>query len=585
MEERRKFSRKNRKGVPASDGSVRPVNSIPADIPAEELARQTKAQQALAPDNGSHPIVKDAGQALELRQQKIAKLRQLQAAKRRAEHQKLAKEQAQERARRQQLEEAAQARVLAEEKRRQEQERKALEDHRREEAAQRKAEQERQRLREEAAAERRRLEEERQKELLAEQQRAEEERLRREAEEEARKKAEAAALEEQRKAEEALRKAEEARRAEEAAIEESRRKAEEMRLQQEKAQKEALEAQKRAEEARKKAEEQAHLAEQQAARAEAARQQAVQELQRVQAQQEQLLREEEERLLAELSQSDDLSLLDPVPLPAEVLKVDPPADMPAQMDVQSLSDFEEGMHSDYWGALSEISLNSELLNRNRIITAKRENAAHTVFDVLRTRLLQALSDNGWRRVAITSAGQNCGKTFTAANLAISLSRQSNCRTILMDCDMRRPSLHRMLGAEPTHSLGDMLRGEIAPEDYFQRLGENSFGAGAQLAFGLNDIVEPYASELLQDRQTQSVLQEIQTKLAPDVFLFDLPPALYFDDVMAFRPYFDGVLLVVGGGVTSPKEIKEVERRLGAETPLLGMVLNMAEGTNIERFRY
>jgi Mrp family chromosome partitioning ATPase len=205
--------------------------------------------------------------------------------------------------------------------------------------------------------------------------------------------------------------------------------------------------------------------------------------------------------------------------------------------------------------------------------------------VLRTRLLQALSENGWRRVAITSPTKDCGKTFTAANLAISLSRQENCRTLLLDCDMRRPSLHKVLGVSDPGSMGDMLRGTLSPQDHLRRMGDNQMNAGRNIAFGFNGLVEPYASELLQDPMTEDCLNRLDAELDPDVVLFDLPPALYYDDVIAFRPLFDGVLLVVGGGITTEKEIKEVERRLGDSTPLLGMVLNKAENTETSRYRY
>ena len=238
-----------------------------------------------------------------------------------------------------------------------------------------------------------------------------------------------------------------------------------------------------------------------------------------------------------------------------------------------------------WQTLATFDLDDSHLARHRIITARRDDPAHTAFDVLRTRLLQALSENGWRRVAITSPTKDCGKTFTAANLAISLSRQENCRTLLLDCDMRRPTLHRTMGVEAPGSMGDMLRGKVPPEAHLLRLGKNRVNAGHNIAFGFNGVVEPYASELLQDPRTEATLDRIEDLFKPDVVLFDLPPALYYDDVIAFRPLFDGVLLVIGGGITTEKEIKEVERRLGETTPLLGMVLNKAENTEIARYQY
>ncbi|ASP19590.1 putative tyrosine-protein kinase YveL [Antarctobacter heliothermus] len=238
-----------------------------------------------------------------------------------------------------------------------------------------------------------------------------------------------------------------------------------------------------------------------------------------------------------------------------------------------------------WSGLPELTVDKAHLARNRIITATREDPAHGAFDVLRTRLLQTLSENGWRRVAITSPGKDCGKTFTAANLAISLSRQENCRTLLMDLDMRRPSLHHVLGVGSPGSVGDMLRGMIPPETHLHRMGRNPINAGRNIAFALNDRPEAYASELLQDPRSAETLRAIDEHYAPDVVLFDLPPALFYDDVIAARPLFDGVLLVVGGGLTTESEISEVERRLGDSMPVLGMVLNKAEGTDISRYTY
>ncbi|WP_289150087.1 CpsD/CapB family tyrosine-protein kinase [uncultured Salipiger sp.] len=238
-----------------------------------------------------------------------------------------------------------------------------------------------------------------------------------------------------------------------------------------------------------------------------------------------------------------------------------------------------------WDDLADFSVDARHLEHNRIVTAARQDPAHAAFDILRTKLLQGLADHGWKRVAITSPTKNCGKTFTAANLAISLSRHQNCRTLLLDCDLRRPTLHKVMGFRDPGSMGDMLRGLLPPERHLVRMGENAIHAAHNIAFGFNGAVEPYASELLQTPRTAETLRQVETLLRPDVVLFDLPPALYFDDVMAFRPLFDGVLLVIGGGITTDKEVREVERLLGENTPLLGMVLNKAEGTSLDKYTY
>jgi len=238
-----------------------------------------------------------------------------------------------------------------------------------------------------------------------------------------------------------------------------------------------------------------------------------------------------------------------------------------------------------WQRLSTFDLDARMLERNRIITAARQDPAHTTFDVLRTRLLQALAERGWSRVAITSPTKGCGKTFTAANLAISLARQENCATLLLDLDMRAPTLHKTFGQKSVGSIGDMLRGRVDPADHLRRPGPNAMNVGRNIAFGFNDVTEDYASELLQDPVTAQTLKTMTDTLRPDVVIYDMPPALSSDDVIAFRAHFDAVLLVVGGGLTTDAEVKDVERRLGEQTPLLGMVLNRAEGTNPAKYAY
>jgi Mrp family chromosome partitioning ATPase len=102
---------------------------------------------------------------------------------------------------------------------------------------------------------------------------------------------------------------------------------------------------------------------------------------------------------------------------------------------------------------------------------------------------------------------------------------------------------------------------------------------------MNDRVEPYAAELMQDPLADEALSRMMAELDPDIVLYDLPPALAFDDVIAFKAHFDGVLMVVGGGATTADEVREVMRRLGEDVPLLGVVLNQAEGEDGKGYTY
>jgi|TARA_R110000851_G_scaffold49074_17_gene118170 Mrp family chromosome partitioning ATPase len=238
-----------------------------------------------------------------------------------------------------------------------------------------------------------------------------------------------------------------------------------------------------------------------------------------------------------------------------------------------------------WPALRRVVLDRKHLAKHRLISATREDPAHVAFDVLRTKLLAALRTHGWHRVAITSPTPDCGKSFVAANLAISLSRQSSVRTVLMDMDLRRPSLAHTLGQPDPGRMAGFLSGDIPLQRFLTCPEDNALNIGQTLAMGFNDRAEPYAAEILHAPETGEVLQDMYRRLAPDVVIFDMPPALYYDDVLGFRPQFDGVLIVVGGGRTTAQHIRDVKARFGTDTPLLGVVMNRAEGESIAKYGY
>lgn len=225
--------------------------------------------------------------------------------------------------------------------------------------------------------------------------------------------------------------------------------------------------------------------------------------------------------------------------------------------------------SEYWEQIPEVELDPRHLEDNLLVSASRKNPAYMAFDILRTRLLQALAERNWRSIGITSPTAGCGKTFVATNLALSLARRATSRTLLIDMDLRDPGLADTLGIAGEHSMRDFLQGHINPEDFFRRISPS-------LAVGLNSDSISRSAELMQETMTADVLEETQDVLMPNVVLYDLPPALGSDEVLAFMPQLDGILLVVCGGMTTESQVRDVERLLEDQIPLLGVVLNRAE---------
>jgi Mrp family chromosome partitioning ATPase len=256
----------------------------------------------------------------------------------------------------------------------------------------------------------------------------------------------------------------------------------------------------------------------------------------------------------------------------------PPKSAPATQDLPAAI-------RDIWNDIPTFRIDPALLDANLVITAAREDPAHVTFDVLRTRLLGALRENGWSRVGITSPRAGCGKTFTAANLAVTLSRYESLRVVLLDMDLRRPSLNRIFGVTGAPSTGDFLRGMVPPADYLRRPGQNMLNIGDTLAIGFNNRVESYASELFHSPGTDAAIARLRQETRADIILFDLPPALAFDDIIALRPQIDGLLLVAGGGRTTAREMKESVRRIGEDKPIIGVILNQAQGEGTGDYSY
>ncbi|MBS3649428.1 CpsD/CapB family tyrosine-protein kinase [Pseudaminobacter sp. 19-2017] len=222
--------------------------------------------------------------------------------------------------------------------------------------------------------------------------------------------------------------------------------------------------------------------------------------------------------------------------------------------------------NELWTRLRTRQPDHQLLARNRIVTSHRSDPAHATFDVMRTRILQVLRQNKWTSLAITSPSPGCGKTVTALNLAFSLAHQKDCRTVMLDLDLRRPQTSKLLGVQDAPCMENFLNGRSNVEDVFLRFSEN-------LAIGANRFPVGFAAELLQSAGTAKVLEDMKQKLEPDVVLFDLPPLLCGDDVLAFLPSVDCAILVVAAGSSKLSEIDACEEDISSKTNMLGVVLN------------
>jgi protein-tyrosine kinase len=219
-----------------------------------------------------------------------------------------------------------------------------------------------------------------------------------------------------------------------------------------------------------------------------------------------------------------------------------------------------------WGNLAALDPAPDTIFRNRIVTIDRSDPAHAPFDMMRTRVLQSMRQNSWTSIAITSPTASCGKSLVALNLAFSLAHQQDCRTLLVDLNLKQPQIGEMLDVSGRASMEDFLKGDAPIHDIFLRYGDN-------LAVGTNDQPVQFSAELLQSLEAARVLQDLRMRMGPDVILYDLPPMLSCDDVTAFLPNVDCAILVAAAEHSTLAEVDSCERYLSERTNMLGVVLN------------
>jgi Mrp family chromosome partitioning ATPase len=207
------------------------------------------------------------------------------------------------------------------------------------------------------------------------------------------------------------------------------------------------------------------------------------------------------------------------------------------------------------------------------ITFFRRDPAARAFALLRTRLLQTMRANSWSRVAIASPTHGCGSTFMAVNLAQSLARIPGSRTVLMDVNHRTPGVAGMLDVDIAGDMRGYLRGEVPLKQHLMRTSET-------LALGLTSGAQVNAAEIFLDRRCGETLNHMTKALRPDVVLYDLPPILVYDDLAAFLPQVDGVLLVADGTQTTASQITACKGIIEEQSKLLGISLNRARESDL-----
>ncbi len=207
------------------------------------------------------------------------------------------------------------------------------------------------------------------------------------------------------------------------------------------------------------------------------------------------------------------------------------------------------------------------LERNRLVANLDNSRFADAYKMLRTQVLQRLEDNGWNVLAVTSPGPGEGKTTTALNLAVSLAMEVGHTVLLVDANLRHPSLHTCLGLPGATGLTDYLLNDTP----LSELLVHPKGIDHVTLLPAGRSISN-SSEMLNSPKMLRLTEEMKTRYPGRIVLFDLPPVLDAPDTLAFLPCVDAALLVVEEGRTTRKDTKRAVE-LMENINVLGTVLN------------
>ncbi|MEC1397183.1 CpsD/CapB family tyrosine-protein kinase [Peribacillus simplex] len=198
------------------------------------------------------------------------------------------------------------------------------------------------------------------------------------------------------------------------------------------------------------------------------------------------------------------------------------------------------------------------------------------YRLIRTNIQFSSVDKEIKTIVVTSSEPNDGKSTTAANLAIVLAQEEK-KVLLVDADLRKPSVHYAFNLSNIHGLTSVLTKKM---DLRKTILNSNV---SNLDILTSGPIPPNPSELLNSKAIETAIDEL--KEIYDYIIFDTPPVLVVPDSQIVANKCDGVIMVVASGKTNKQSaVKAKDLLMKANTSLLGVVLN-GVGTDNSNYYY
>lgn len=214
---------------------------------------------------------------------------------------------------------------------------------------------------------------------------------------------------------------------------------------------------------------------------------------------------------------------------------------------------------------------SPVNRKNRILSDASNFAVVEGYKTIRTNLIFATAKIGCKKVIFTSCMPGEGKTLSCSNLAITLA-QTDSKVLVIDCDMRKPTINKVFRIQGIPGLSDLLAGLSNYEECIR-------GSGfTNLDLLSGGTIPPNPAELLGSEAMAGMLEQLSQRY--DYILLDTPPINVVADALVLSPKVDGVVLVVRENRTTHPELKRALSSLKfSKSKILGILLNGAEAAS------
>ena len=218
------------------------------------------------------------------------------------------------------------------------------------------------------------------------------------------------------------------------------------------------------------------------------------------------------------------------------------------------------------------------IDKNLITLLKPQSFESEQFKILRISLLFPASGEPARSIMVTSAVPGEGKSFVAANLAVSIAQSINEHVLLIDCDIRKPRIQSCFGFNNVPGISDYL----ASKTPLSSLLLKTVVKKLTILPGGKPVHNP--SELLSSKKMSELLDEVKTRYQDRYIIIDSPPPRFIAESNAIAKQVDGIIVVVKYGSTSREAVKDLVESLRKEK-ILGVIVNRFDLSSLNNYNY